>query len=51
MTEQDSTASVGAYLRSLRQAKQGSLKEMASATRVSTYQLEAIESDRFSELP
>jgi cytoskeleton protein RodZ len=51
MTEQDSTASVGAYLRSLRQARQGSLEEMARVTRVSAYQLEALERDRFSELP
>jgi cytoskeleton protein RodZ len=51
MAEHDSTPSVGAYLRSVRQAKQGSLEEMARATRVSTYQLEALESDRFSELP
>src|SRR5262249_29639985 len=43
--------SVGAYLRSVRQAKEGSLKEMARVTRVSASQLEALESDRFSELP
>jgi cytoskeleton protein RodZ len=51
MTEHDASPSVGRCLRALRQAKQGSLEEMARATRVSAYQLEALESDRFSELP
>ena len=51
MAEHDSPLSVGAHLRALRQARQGSLEEMARATRVSAYQLEALESDRFSELP
>ncbi len=51
MTEHDATKSVGSYLRALRQAKQGSLEEMARTTRVSLYQLEALESEHFSELP
>jgi cytoskeleton protein RodZ len=51
MTEQEPRLSVGGHLRALRQAKQGSLEETARATRVSAYQLEALESDRFSELP
>src|SRR5262245_52425795 len=51
MTERDLPQSVGAYLRGLREAKHGSLADMARATRVSESQLAAIESDRFSELP
>jgi len=51
MTEQDLPQSVGGYLRALKEAKQGSLEEIARATRVGVYQLEALESDRFSELP
>jgi cytoskeleton protein RodZ len=51
MTEQDPSLSVGGYLRALRQAKQGSIEEIAQATRVSAYQLEALEADRLSELP
>jgi cytoskeleton protein RodZ len=43
--------SVGAHLRALRDARQGGLEEMARATRVSVYQLEALEADRFSDLP
>lgn len=42
---------MGEYLRALREARQGSLEAMARVTRVSVYQLEALESDRFSELP
>jgi cytoskeleton protein RodZ len=51
MGEQDVTASLGTYLRALREASKGSLEEMARATRVSLRQLEALESDSFSELP
>ena len=51
MSERDVTVSVGACLRALREARKGSLEEMARATRVSSHQLEALESDRFSELP
>ena len=51
MTEHHLPQSVGAYLRGLREAKRGSLADMARATRVSESQLAAIESDRFSELP
>ena len=51
MTEQDLQLSVGGYLRALREARHGSLEDIARATRVSVYQLEALESDRFSELP
>jgi cytoskeleton protein RodZ len=51
MTDHDVPTSVGGYLRQLREAKAGSLGEIARATRVSVYQLEALESDRFEELP
>lgn len=51
MTERDVTLSVGACLRALREARGGSLEEMAQATRVSSQQLDALESDRFAELP
>src|SRR5262249_2612020 len=51
MTQHDLPQSVGAYLRGLREAKHGSLADMARATRVSESQLSAIESDRFLELP
>src|SRR6266508_472916 len=51
MTQHDVASSPGGYLRALRDARQGSLEEMARATRVSTRQLAALESDNFSELP
>jgi cytoskeletal protein RodZ len=43
--------SLGGYLRALREAKGCSLEEIARATRVSLHQLEALESDSFSDLP
>src|SRR5260370_13916921 len=51
MAEHATGVSVGGYLRSLRQDKQASLEEMARATRVGSYQLEALEADQFTELP
>jgi len=51
MAEHDPSLSVGAYLRALRDAKHASLEDMARATRIGVAQLEALESDRFSELP
>ena len=51
MAEQATSVSVGGYLRALRQGKQTSLDEMARATRVGSQQLEALEADRFSDLP
>jgi len=51
MAEQATGVSVGSYLRALRVRKQVSLEEMARATRVGSYQLEALEADRFAELP
>ena len=51
MTERDATPSVGACLRALREARGGSLEDMARATRVGSHQLEALEADRFEELP
>jgi cytoskeleton protein RodZ len=44
-------ASLGAYLRGLRETKAASLGDMARTTRVSVCQLEALESDRLEELP
>ncbi len=43
--------SLGSYLRALRRARGCSLEEMARATKVSLPQLEALESDSFSDLP
>src|SRR5437667_9850381 len=51
MAEHDVSVSLGGYLRALREAGQGSLEEMARATRVSLRHLEALESGRLSELP
>ena len=51
MAEQATGVSVGGYLRALREDKQASLEEMARATRVGSQQLEALEADRFTELP
>ena len=42
---------VGSYLAALRAAKGCSLEEMARATRVSVGQLEALEAERWSDLP
>ncbi len=47
----EATESLGSYLRSLREAKGGSLEEMARATRVGASRLRALESEQFSELP
>src|SRR5215475_13487290 len=51
MAEQATGVSVGSYLRALRVRKEVSLEEMARATRVGSHQLEALEADRFGELP
>src|SRR5215470_14535372 len=51
MTEREATPSVGACLRALREARGGSLEDMARATRVGSQQIEALEADRFKELP
>jgi cytoskeletal protein RodZ len=51
MAEQATSVSVGGYLRALRLGKQASLDEMARATRVGSHQLEALEADRFRDLP
>jgi cytoskeleton protein RodZ len=51
MAEQATGVSVGGYLRALRLGKQVSLEEMARATRVGSHQLEALEADRFADLP
>ena len=44
-------ASLGAYLRSLREAKGGSLEDMARSTRVGIRHLEALEDERLIDLP
>src|SRR5260370_41724666 len=41
----------GAYLRSLREAKGGSLEDMARSTRVGIRHLEALEDERLADLP
>jgi cytoskeleton protein RodZ len=51
MEQAEAVRSLGTYLRSLREAKGGSLEEMARSTRVGVRHLEALESDRLSELP
>ncbi|HET7874984.1 MAG TPA: helix-turn-helix domain-containing protein [Methylomirabilota bacterium] len=51
MGELDAVASVGPYLRSLREAKGATLEDIARATRVGLRHLEALESDRHEELP
>lgn len=51
MEQAGAERSMGSYLRSLREAKNGSLEEMARSTRVGIRHLEALESDRLSELP
>jgi transcriptional regulator with XRE-family HTH domain len=51
MAEHVPGVSVGSYLRALRQDKRASLEEMARATRVGAHQLEALEADRFTDLP
>ena len=42
---------MGGYLRALREARGGSLDDMARATRVGFHQLEALEGEQFAELP
>ena len=42
--------SLGAYLRSLREAKGGSLEDMARSTRVGIRHLEALEDERLADL-
>ena len=44
-------ASLGAYLRTLREAKSGSLEDMARSTRVGIRHLEALEDERLIDLP
>jgi cytoskeleton protein RodZ len=44
-------ASLGSYLRSLREAKGGSLEDMARSTRVGIRHLEALEDERLADLP
>src|SRR5437867_1845007 len=51
MALHDPGLSPGACLRALREARRVPLAEIARATRVSAYQLESLEADRFSELP
>jgi cytoskeleton protein RodZ len=51
MADAAAPTSLGDYLRALRSAKQGSLEDIARATRVSASQLQALEAERFSELP
>lgn len=45
------TTSLGGYLRSLREAKGGSLEDMARSTRVGIRHLEALEDERLTDLP
>src|SRR5690242_2534602 len=45
------TLSLGAYLRSLREARGGSLEDMARSTRVGIRHLEALEEERLADLP
>jgi cytoskeleton protein RodZ len=51
MATPSATASLGTYLRALREGRQGSLDAMAHATRISANQLHALEMDDFAELP
>ena len=44
-------ASLGAHLRALREAKGGSLEDMARSTRVGIRHLEALEDERLTDLP
>ena len=48
---ESSSASLGGYLRSLREAKGGSLEDMARSTRVGIRHLEALEEERLADLP
>ncbi|HEY7039937.1 MAG TPA: helix-turn-helix domain-containing protein [Methylomirabilota bacterium] len=52
MRQPESAAgSLGAHLRSLREAKQSSLEDMARSTRVGIRHLEALEEERLADLP
>ncbi len=51
MADDGNLVSLGNHLRALREARGCSLEEMARATRVSLRQLDALESDSFSNLP
>src|SRR5712691_13378594 len=46
-----SAVTLGAYLRSLREAKGSSLEDMARSTRVGIRHLEALEEERLADLP
>jgi cytoskeleton protein RodZ len=48
---ESSGVSLGGYLRSLREAKGGSLEDMARSTRVGIRHLEALEEERLADLP
>lgn len=48
---ESSPGSLGAYLRSLRESKGGSLEDMARSTRVGIRHLEALEEERLGDLP
>jgi cytoskeleton protein RodZ len=51
MSSAEAVASFGEYLRSLREAKGGSLEDMARSTRVGIRHLEALEEERLVDLP
>ena len=52
MRQAESAAgSLGSHLRSLREAKQASLEDMARSTRVGIRHLEALEEERLADLP
>src|SRR5215510_2170524 len=52
MRQSESAAgSLGSHLRSLREAKQASLEDMARSTRVGIRHLEALEEERLADLP
>src|SRR5262249_14635745 len=51
MAPPSATASVGTYLRALREERHASLEAMAHATRISVRQLNALEAEDFAELP
>ena len=48
---ESSAVTLGAYLRSLREAKGSSLEDMARSTRVGIRHLEALEEERLADLP
>ena len=51
MASAESAASLGEFLRSLREARGGSLEDMARSTRVGIRHLEALEEERLADLP